>query len=520
MEQAQARRAEIDRSGVAPPAAEPQSGVAQVLLLGVVVFACYGRVLTMPLVQDDWGLLTELRQGSFLSVVAHAFSPRGQLFFRPLGRIYLAAMFRGFGDNAAPIHLASLLLHTGASYLVLRVIRRLTGRAATGLAVALLYAAAVAVHQENLVWAAAAYDLGGAVFSLWSFDRFLAQRRWASVALFVVALLFKESLVALPLVFAFHVWLGARPRSAAMRALWPFAAVMLAYAAVKATGISPRHLPPDHPYFLSVGGHALRNVWQYACWMLQSFAPIGTPDIEGFRLAANDALLVLAAALWLGLRGRAGAVSMRVAALLAAWSALSLAPVLCLPNHTYRYYAGAALPGFIGLTCLAAQMLFVGTALGRRRVAAAVLSAILAADVVQSNRVLRQGCAQHTLSDGTGLLVRRACLVRVVRRGLLRELPHPPDGAVILLGGVDLWAFDKDAGPREWLRNDTLKVYRLESLRRDRAGLYLESPPETQIQAYTRGFPDVRLAGGPVYAFRLSGEDLIPVVPDAPGGSP
>lgn len=65
-------------------------------------------------------------------------------------------------------------------------------------------------------------------------------------------------------------------------------------------------------------------------------------------------------------------------------------------------------------------------------------------------RIYSEGLHQRTLVDGTNHLIARAAYVDLVRNGLTQWLPEPPENASLIIGNVDLWAFNKDSGPRVW----------------------------------------------------------------------
>jgi hypothetical protein len=48
-----------------------------------------------------------------------------------------------------------------------------------------------------------------------------------------------------------------------------------------------------------------------------------------------------------------------------------------------------------------------------------------------------------------------------------------------------VWAFGKDAGPRIWYQNPTLRVYDARTLSKDNNGWFLANPDESQADAFT-----------------------------------
>lgn len=86
-------------------------------------------------------------------------------YYRPLLSIINYAFFRLVGPNPLAYHAFSLVLHTLVSFLVLSVVRRLSGSHATGVLAALLFAVHP-VSAEPVAWAAGNQELLCALFAL------------------------------------------------------------------------------------------------------------------------------------------------------------------------------------------------------------------------------------------------------------------------------------------------------------------------------------------------------------------
>ena len=159
---------------------------------------------------------------------------------------WLLAQLPG-GIRPLPFHLASLAAHCLASCMVFMILRLLTGKSWPALAGALLFALH-AVQVESVLWASGLKDALSGALSLTALMLYLswAQKRddpsnpphlagyAAALAIFVLALLCKPSVMSFPLVAAAIeiVWLGHSWRRAAA-ALAPFllAAIPLAIVA-------------------------------------------------------------------------------------------------------------------------------------------------------------------------------------------------------------------------------------------------------------------------------------------------
>ncbi len=505
------------------PRFSPSKHLLLPLALALTLLITYWPILSFPFVQDDWDLLLHFQTNDPATVIRSLFSFGGKLFYRPLSQLYLFSMYALFGIHPLPFHLAALLVHLLNSLLVANIVKTTTGDEGISFAAGLLYASAIAVHLEPLTWAVGIYDLGGACFFLLSVWLFLKDRpRWSAAA-YLVALLFKETTVLLPAVLLAYALVQDVPLG--LRNLWrkhrltflPYLLVLGLYLFVKGSAL-PLSLPADHPYAIDLwGGHLGRNLYVYAAWSLQAVFPFWYVHSLPFKALFSASILLGIVAVWASRREWSAARS-RLVLFLLLWFAIGLLPLLTLPNHRYRYYLTYALPAVLaGLVLLADALLGAIHRLSARKnwILVAGVALVLITAVLQSYRILGQGLAQVTLADGTNGLVKRAATVEIVRGGLLEQLPSPPERAVILLGGVDLWAFSKDSGPRVWYDDPGIRVYALEDLRTDAAGIYIDSPIEDQTQTYT-GSAGNRIDLDPTttFAFQLVGDRLTPVQTD------
>lgn len=122
--------------------------VALLVAIGVV----YWPVLTYPFIQDDWGQLRALVNGDAFSFFSNALSVKGKLFFRPLSLAYFVVYHRLFGLNPLPFHIIGLTIHLLNSLLVSLISWRLTRSHWISRFAGLIYAAAVTVHLDPLLW--------------------------------------------------------------------------------------------------------------------------------------------------------------------------------------------------------------------------------------------------------------------------------------------------------------------------------------------------------------------------------
>jgi hypothetical protein len=461
-------------------------------LAGIVLVA-YWRVFHFPFIQDDWGWLYRFRTESPAALLTSIFTVKGVLFYRPLAELYLYVMYLAFGVNPIPFHAVALLLHFASACLVVSIVKLLTRDGVIAWAAGFIYALAIAIVFESLLWAVGIFDLGGAFFFLLSMYLFMKGRPIASAIVYLAGCLFKETVIVLPIILFAYTMITERPdrvsRSALVRTrLLPMAIALCMVAAVKLMGRHPFRLAISDPYAVRfVGPHVWILITKYVFCMFQSFYPYGAIKSASFKIILSCIALVLALSGWLVSRKPRDSSVARAFWFLLVWCSAALLPIIFLPNHAYRYYAIYALPAFIALALTQVRVLGSSLGLGRRYGRVVIVAIAAFAVVLSSGRVhrmLREGLEWNTLIEGSNNLIRKAALVEVVHDGLMKYLPKPPQGAVIVLGNVDVWAFNKDSGPRVWFSDTTISVYPIANLRADSTGTYIENVFQSQRQLF------------------------------------
>lgn len=222
----------------------------QVPLIVAVTMALYWPAREAGFVGDDFMILHRLRDVTGLPDALRFF--RGEFFeyYRPLAFVSHALDWTMAGADPRQFHLTNLLLHAVNAVLVFLIARALAPGSMAGLAAALLFALHASNH-EAVVWMSARFDLLATAFSLaavWWMVTGAAGSRWGPAALFLAALLSKESTVALPMAAAAWTvfWLRSTTRDAVLRvapwlvALTVYALLRQAAGGVPATGGAAR----------------------------------------------------------------------------------------------------------------------------------------------------------------------------------------------------------------------------------------------------------------------------------------
>ena len=485
------RNDEVSRLGFELPI-QPRDGLFALALAAVVVVV-FWPVFGTPYVADDWGQLylfaTELQSGGGLLTYLWHGTEDG-VFYRPLAVAYIWASSKLFGLSSLGYHLAHTALHLGSSLIVAWVAGCLFGSRLLAWSVGTLYASAAVVLLQPLLWCVGAADLGGAFFALASIALYIGGRRWPSAVAFLVALGFKESLLAVPLVLiavetclreSGSATVPGLPWLRRMLRLWPYGVVVAFYLLASGHGSTAAfERPGSHPYLLiASGAHVPSHLLQYAGWAFDLVIPVELPGLPGgsWQRAVIAALVPLTClgalgALVTGVVPRSRAL--RGHALLALWIAAMLLLPLMLPNHAYRYYGIHAVAPFLcglarlsqlaGRWLLRAPQLRTASACGL--VAASVLFSTM---FVQASVEGRSGWPAVEAS----YLATRSRTVRMVVRDLLHAYPVLPENSTLVFAGVDTGSFGGERGVRLWYPESNAMVYRARDVMRGEQGLQL-----------------------------------------------
>lgn len=241
-------------------------------------------------------------------------------YFRPLFTAYLTVNYQLFGLWEPGWHLINLLIHTISTVFVYYLLRRLSGDNLIALLTALLFGVHPA-HVESVSWISGIPDPLAALFyvpSLIWYVRFREEGggKWlvASVVAYGLAILCKETPLALPIVFV--VWELARGRKKSLtkslrEMVWPlvpYAITAVAYLALRFSVLG--RLSWKHPFMARVPDSAIWMTVPYVFvnYLRHLIAPFRLSLIYGtsFVTSASDArflipfalLVVIAALLW------------------------------------------------------------------------------------------------------------------------------------------------------------------------------------------------------------------------------
>ena len=192
----------------------------------VLTFAAYAVTLRFQFVYDDTEQI--IRNQHLLSwhyaptfFVEHVWghqnpNPIGN-YYRPLFLLWLLANRMLFGLHPVWWHLTTVLIHVAVTFMVYRLTRRLVGDQITAIIAALVFGLHP-VHIEAVAWVSGVTEPLMALMLIAAFLCYLDKRerpqharRWfaASLLFYVLAMLAKETALALPLIIFAHEWVYA-----------------------------------------------------------------------------------------------------------------------------------------------------------------------------------------------------------------------------------------------------------------------------------------------------------------------
>ena len=422
-------------------------------LLALFLLSQYRYVGSVPFLNDDYVFLDLTRGASFLSL----WVPRQAvwLWYRPWSReLHYWTLQRLFGTAVLPWHCASIALWLALMLLYAALARRLAGGRAA--AVSTAGVAALAAWGLPIAWVAGVQDLWMMTLALGALLAFERGRTAAATALFLLALLSKETAALLPFAAFVLAWrVQRRPAAQAASRVAPLVVVAAAWAAL-------------HPLLGGRFWHAVAP----------PTAPVASPGAAGVALRTLLATLNLdrlpspeygwGGPLWMGVTGavclvwlaalpllrpdrsrrrpapvRAGPAR-GLAAFGLAWAAAGWAP-LFMPSVGWHAYYG--LFGMLG------AWLLIGAGLARRP--AWALAAIAALAVL---RPLQAATVSRDWGD-EWYQKRAAEFVEFMRRDLVAKVPAPPPHSRLwFLGVPSNVGFLQGDGPalRVWYRDPTL----------------------------------------------------------------
>jgi tetratricopeptide (TPR) repeat protein len=279
------------------------------LAVAIVTFAAYVPALGFDFVYDDYAQIVETKQLNSWRTIPHYFTGHVWAwktpgipgpYYRPIFLLWLLANQTLFGTTAFWWHLTSVLTHVVATLLVFALAERLTKDRWAGAIAALVFGLHPA-HLESVAWVSGITDPLLSVFLLGSLVCYLTPgRKWelASLGLFILALLGKETAVIMPLVICAYAWLfdtDARGSSLSRMkrstvAAAPYALLIIVYLGVRLrvlhelsmviTPVTLRDMALTWPSMLVF--YVRHLIWPAGLSILYSLPVLDHPDAANF----------------------------------------------------------------------------------------------------------------------------------------------------------------------------------------------------------------------------------------------
>jgi protein O-mannosyl-transferase len=251
---------------------------APALLALALTCLCYGYSLNTPLVWDDKDVITPLGVALTSRDIPSYFATghwqileeAGPRPYRPLRDSYLAVVSDLSRGSPWLFHAGNLLLQSANVLLVYLLCRRLLRDMHAACLAAVVFAVHP-IHGEVVAWAKNAAELLACLMGISAFlffmracdePRFNTRCRAllaASFALYPLALLCKESVLALPALMALWaaLWLGGRVRRRMLLATLPLWAVGLLYAGLQYAFLSSSATKPTYATAIALAGRLM-----------------------------------------------------------------------------------------------------------------------------------------------------------------------------------------------------------------------------------------------------------------------
>jgi hypothetical protein len=411
--------------------------VAAGLVLLVVALAYLPSILAgTGFVSDDFMILQRVRQADGLRGGLSFFGASYYDYYRPLAFLSFAADWSAWRDWPLGYHATSVLLHLANTLLVFFLARRLLGER-VAIAAAAIFGLHI-VNQEAVFWVSARFDLLATAGALALLLAVGSAGRWglAGVALlYLVALLSKESAVAMPVAAGAYAWLIRRERTAGLFRIfaWMGAAAVVYLLLRHASGLPSVGGPSRLPKFAALLALPLLQL---------ALASSRADDARRWMCRRRD-WLIGSAALVLVASGVLAAASAHASALRAALGSLGFAALhLASPVSVERWLF--PLPEWLGL---AGVMAGLAAVIAARWLACESEPAFLAFFVVAAVMPvssMTEGSRYLYLASAPAAMLAAWCVARV-------ERPWPVAARSVLALLLVAFALQVRAKGRDWL---------------------------------------------------------------------
>jgi hypothetical protein len=442
-------------------------------LLFLTVLLVYGAVLKYPFIQDDWYIFNSIRSLGAGGFLHHTVFPAENFFYRPAAQPYFLFVYKLFFPDPTGMHIIALILHAINSIIVVQIVAKLLQNDFVAWCSGFLYAGAVTIHMDSLLWMVGMYDILGSSFFFLSILLVISGKFKLSFATFALALLTKEStIILLPILFLIQDLQFSKsnslPRSfrLSFSVLWMHIAALLIYVGVRLNYFAALPVDTDNPYAMGFNVRTvLENIVLALRWYGEGISPY---FIAGEGMVIASGLFVL-----LVVFTRVAKLSSGMVLLLWGWILLGLLPVLFLEKHFFRYYLTYSLVPVLLIVVVGMQNILA--ALFRKKNMNGILAIAIGGIAISSafyfSDLNSRGHAIPTM-DGSNNLIRKGAVSTMVHDFLMQRHPEVSHGTAFLFNWVPTIAFGKDVGPQFWYDDTSLQVFEIQQVKYDSRGVY------------------------------------------------
>jgi len=446
-------------------------------LLCLTVALVYGGIFKYPFIQDDWYIFNSIRSLGTGGFLHHAITPTDNSFYRPVAQPYFLLVYKLFFPDSTVMHGIALIIHALNSIIIVRIVAKLIQNDLVAWSSGFLYAAAVTIHMDSLLWMVGTYDLLGSTFFFSSILFVINGKFKSSFVVFVLALLTKEStIILLPVLFliASVQFLNSNSLQHSLRlsfsVLWMHLIAFLVYLGIRMNFITVFPVNIENPYVMNF---SVRTVLDNSILALRWYGEGVSPYfIPGGGMVIAIGMLIL-----LVVFTRITKLSLGMVVLLWGWIIVGLLPVLFLEKHFFRYYLTYSFVPVLVIIILGTQNILI--ALLHRKNINGILAVFVGCMVIVSaiyfSNLNARGHTTPTM-DGSNNLIRKGAVSTMVHDFLVRQHPDIQPGTTLLFNWLPAIAFGKDVGPQFWYGDTTLRVFEIQQVRCGDRGLYTITP--------------------------------------------
>ncbi|MBI5476371.1 MAG: hypothetical protein HY964_06510 [Ignavibacteriales bacterium] len=445
------------------------------ILLFFSITVVYRFIFHYPYIQDDWLIIGEIKRLGGEVFFSKIFSDIHYLFFRPVGKLYFLGIYNLYNLDSAGFHLISIIIHFLSSLLVARIVIWLTEKPFIGWSAGFLYASAIKIHIDSMMWLVGFYDVGGAFFFFLSLYLFLRRKNILSAIAYLFAVFTKESTVILLPVLFFAGFLFDYLKSKLMRKIflqlkdiWFHLFIFVLFLLVRIPALTSLPVEEVHPYRLSVtAGILFSNISLSSNWLFETLIPV--LDISSSSIISIICLILILALLHIKTD-----TDKRILMFLEGWLIIGIFPVIFLADHFFRYYLTYSLPPFIMLMLLFLKNI-IGLIYPKRSIDKYLFITVTTVVVIISINYIvnieKLGFNIPTMA-GSNNLIRKGVIVKMVQNYLIKNHADLPNGSALLFNWIPTVAFGKEQGPRIWYNDNSIQVYEIQHVGRDNGGIF------------------------------------------------